>query len=186
MLSSMTWFLSTETNLPLGQSPELPWFQDLSALALQGSSQRRFDRGGEDWVRFAKKRRRGSHRLCFVGFRSRTPGPPPFSSSTPSASGRRFDGFRILAPSPSKVGSKRFDRGGEDWVRFAKNLASVSPPLLCRLPKPNAGSAAVLVDELDAAVPGWRGPRRLRSILPVAFVYTAYLQHFSGAHHDDR
>jgi hypothetical protein len=42
-------------------------FQDLSALALQGGSKRRFDRGGEDFARFAKKRRRG-HRKKWVRF----------------------------------------------------------------------------------------------------------------------
>jgi hypothetical protein len=56
-----------------------------------------------------------------------------------------------LALSRSKVAlSGAFGRGGEDWARFAKPLRRFSPPLPCRLPKPNAGSAAVLFDELGA------------------------------------
>jgi hypothetical protein len=34
----------------------------------KSSTKQRIDRGGEDWVRFAKKLRRLSHRLCFGGF----------------------------------------------------------------------------------------------------------------------
>jgi hypothetical protein len=37
-------------------------------------------RRGEDWLRFAKSDASSSYRLCFGDFRSRTPGPPPFSS----------------------------------------------------------------------------------------------------------
>jgi antitoxin MazE len=67
----------------------------------------------------------------------------PFSSmsSTPAASGRR----------DKSSTKRRFGRGGEDWVRFAENGGRrSSPPPLYRLPKPNAGSAAVLVDERKA------------------------------------
>jgi hypothetical protein len=38
----------------------------------------------EDWVRFAKNIAAGSHRFGFGDFRSRTPGPPPFSSMNPT------------------------------------------------------------------------------------------------------
>jgi len=40
--------------LDCGLRSEIPWFQDLDAPALQGGSKRRFDRGGENWFRFAK------------------------------------------------------------------------------------------------------------------------------------
>jgi hypothetical protein len=63
-------------------------------------------------------------------------------------------------------------RRERDWVRFAKPRRPFSPPLLCRLPKPNARSATVLVDELDARFfegPlnnfNGRAPRLTRSVL---------------------
>ena len=39
------------------------------------------------------------YRLCLVGFRRRTPGPPPFSSmnATPAASGRQDNRQRVDA-----------------------------------------------------------------------------------------
>ena len=73
--------------------------------------------------------------------------------------GGNQDGGRALRETRSSLSAlalqggsqRRFDRGGEDWVRFARPRRRFSPPLLCRLPKPNAGSAAVLVDERDPA-----------------------------------
>ena len=66
-------------------------------------------------------------------FRRRTPGPPPFSSmkSAPAAASSLPDAHR----------------GERDWVRFAKPRRRFSPPVPRRLPKPNAGSAADLVNE---------------------------------------
>src|SRR5258708_6856378 len=54
----------------------------------------------------------GSHRLCFVGFRSRTPGPPPFSSmnSTPADSKAALSAASFAAVtgiSPSIVSTRR-------------------------------------------------------------------------------
>jgi hypothetical protein len=40
--------------------------QDVSALARQGGAERRFERGGRDWVHFANKRRRGFYRCALA------------------------------------------------------------------------------------------------------------------------
>jgi hypothetical protein len=52
---------------------------------------------------------------------------------------------------PQGVCKRRFVCDREDWVRFAKNVASRLSPLLLRcLAKAHAWSTTVLVDELDA------------------------------------
>ena len=42
--------------------------QDVTALAREGGAERRFERGGRDWVHFANKRRRGFYRCALVAF----------------------------------------------------------------------------------------------------------------------
>jgi hypothetical protein len=60
-----------------------------------------------NWVR-VKNVATGSYRVCFGGFRRRTPGPPPFSSLTPTA----LNGYT--------ANSQAYDFSKRNWVRFAK------------------------------------------------------------------
>ena len=71
-----------------------------------------FVRCNEDRVRFAKPPRRVPHRFCLVGFRSRTPGPSPFSSmnTTPAPSRARRTARSLAAVmevSPSANSARR-------------------------------------------------------------------------------
>jgi hypothetical protein len=84
----------------------------------------------------------GPYRFCFGSFRSRTPGPPPFSSMN-------------SMPADPKVGSTSgapFAAEGLGSFR-KKGRGRFLPLLLGRLSKPHACSATVLVDELERRPP---------------------------------
>jgi hypothetical protein len=91
-----------------------------------------------------------NHRRClprfFVGFRSRRPGLPPFSSMNT----RQAAFGVVLSRAPISAAT--------DWVRFAKCRGRSLSLLLWRFSKAHPWSTTVLVDELDPGQPRRRAP----------------------------